>query len=109
MRTLKVVHLILAFLAASTTPVAAVAQSDSSAQDAKELRKQLDQLREQMNKVEARLGELENRKAAEAPTPSAAPAGKQEGTIHAAQPPLEGQTSKQLGRATASYREFSED
>ena len=109
MRTLKVVHLILAFLAASTTPVAAVAQSDSSAQDAKELRKQLDQLREQMNKVEARLGELENRKATEAPTSSAAPAGKQEGTIQATQPPLEGQTSKQLGRATASYREFSED
>jgi outer membrane DcaP-like protein len=109
MKTLKVVHLILVFLAASTMPVATGAQSDSSTQDAKELRKQLDQLREQMNKVEARLGELENRKAAEAPTPSATPAGKQEGTILAAQPPLEGQTSKQVGRATASYTEFSED
>jgi hypothetical protein len=109
MRTLKVVHLILAFLAASTMPVATVAQSDSSTQDAKELRKQLDQLREQMNKVETRLGELENRKAAEVPTPSTAPAGKQEGTIQAAQPPLEGERSKQVGQATASYAEFSED
>jgi hypothetical protein len=115
MRTLKVVHLILAFLAASAMPVAIVAQSDSANQDAKELRKQLDELREQMNKVQARLGELEssrsadNSKAAEVPTPSPAPAGKQEGAIEATQPPLQGETSKQVGKATATYTEFSED
>ena len=115
MRTLKVVHLILAFLAASAMPVAIVAQSDSTNQDAKELRKQLDELREQMNKVQARLGELEssrsadNSKAAEVPTPSPAPAGKQEGAIEATQPPLQGETSKQVGKATATYTEFSED
>jgi hypothetical protein len=51
MRTLKVVYLILAFLAASTMPAAIVAQSDSSNQDTKELRKQLDELREQLNRV----------------------------------------------------------
>jgi len=115
MRTIKVVHLILAFWAASTMPVAIVAQSDPSNQDAKELRKQLDELREQMSKVQARLGELENSrsadnsKAAEVPVPSAAPAGKQEGAIEAAQPPLQGETSKQVGQATASYMTFSED
>jgi hypothetical protein len=115
MRTLKVVHLILAFLAASAMPVAIVAQSDSANQDAKELRKQLDELREQMNKVQARLGELEssrsadNSKAAAVPTPSPAPAGKQEGAIEATQPPLQGETSKQVGKATATYTEFSED
>ena len=115
MRTFKVVHLILAFLAASTMPAPIVAQSDSSNQDAKELRKQLDELREQLNKVQARLGELENSKVAattkatEVPPPPTAPAATQEGTIQAAQPPLQGETSKQVGQATSSYTTFSED
>jgi len=40
--------------------------------------------------------------------PSATPAS-QEGTIQTAQPPAEGQTSKQVGEATATFKTISED
>ena len=109
MRTLKVVSLILAFLAAGLMPVAVAAQSDSSNQNVQELRKQLDELREQMNKLQARLGDLESSKVPEVGAPSTAPSSKQEGTIQTAQPPLQGETSKQVGEATATYTTFSED
>jgi type II secretory pathway pseudopilin PulG len=107
MRTLKVV--ILAFLAAALIPVAVAAQSDSSNQNVQELRKQLDEMREQMNKLQSRLSELESSKVPEVGTPSGAPSTKQEGTIQTAQPPLEGKTSPQVGNATATYSQFSED
>ena len=109
MRTLEVVSLILAFLAAGLMPVAVAAQSDSSNQNVQELRKQLDELREQMNKLQARLGDLESSKVPEVGAPSTAPSSKQEGTIQTAQPPLQGETSKQVGEATATYTTFSED
>src|SRR3981189_1616651 len=109
MRTLKVVSLILAFLAAGLMPVAVAAQSDSSNQNGQELRKQLDELREQMNKLQARLGDLESSKVPEVGAPSTAPSSKQEGTIQTSQPPLQGETSKQVGETTATYRQFSED
>jgi DcaP outer membrane protein len=110
MRTLKMLHLILAFLAVGFMPLAVAAQSDSSTPTAQELRKQLDELREQMNKLQARIGELENSKAPAAVTISATtPPGKQEGTIQAAQAPLQGETSKQVGQATSTYTTFSED
>src|SRR6267143_5539019 len=109
MRTLKVVSLVLAFLAAGLMPVVVAAQSDSSNQNVQELRKQLDELREQMNKLQARLGDLESSKVPEVGAPSTAPSSKQEGTIQTAQPPLQGETSKQVGEATATYTTFSED
>lgn len=108
MRTLRM-HLIVALLAAGSMPLAVSAQSVSPNQNTQELRKQLDELREQMNKLQVRLGELENSKAAEVVTPSAAPSSKQDGTIQTAQPPFQGETSKQVGQATATYTTFSED
>jgi len=102
-------HLIVALLAAGSMPLAVSAQSVSPNQNTQELRKQLDELREQMNKLQVRLGELENSKAAEVVTPSTAPSSKQDGTIQTAQPPFQGETSKQVGQATATYTTFSED
>jgi hypothetical protein len=98
-----------AFLVASLAPAAAIAQSNSSAQNVQELRIQLDQLREQMNKLQARLSELESASVPGVTSPSAAPSVQQDGTIQAAHPPLEGPTSKQVGEATATYTSFSED
>lgn len=88
-------------------PVNAGAQSDSDSQSAQELRKQLDQLRDQMNKVQARLDDLEAAKA-NGPENAAANAS-QGGVIQAEKPPLQGPTSKHVGEATSSYEEFSED
>jgi len=75
----------------------------------KELRKQLDELREQMSKLQARLSELENTKATEAANPSASPSVQQEGTIQSTHPPAQATPSKQVGEATATYKQFSED
>ena len=109
MRARKIVCWTLAFLPAASMPVVAAAQSAPSNQNVQELRKQLDELREQMNKLQARLGELESSKPSNVATPSTAPSGKQDGTIQTAQPPLQGETSKQVGQATATYTTFSED
>ena len=109
MRTLKLIPLAIALLTAGSMPTIAAAQSDSSSQNVQELRKQLDELREQMSKLQARLGELESSKASEAGTSASGSSVKQEGTIQTAQPPLQGETSKQVGQATATYTEFSED
>ena len=89
----------------SLFPSAASAQSDSSSQNVQELRKQLDELREQMNKLQGRLAELESGKAA-APQP---PSTSQEGTIQTSQPLPQAAPSKQVGEATATYTQFSED
>ena len=102
-------YLAVGFLACSLSPVAMLAQSDPSNQSAQDVRKQLDELRDQMNKLQARLTELEANKPAGAGATSATPSSKQEGTIQATQPPLEGQTSRQVGEATATYKQFSED
>ncbi len=97
------------FLVAILAPVAAIAQSNSSGQNVQDLRTQLDQLREQMNKLQARLSELENGSAPGVGTASSAPSVPQDGTIQAAHPPLEGTTSRQVGDATAAYTTFSDD
>jgi len=89
----------------SLFPSAASAQSDSSNQNVQELRKQLDGLREQMNKLQGRLAELESGKAA-VPQP---PSTSQEGTIQTSQPLPQAAPSKQVGEATATYTQFSED
>jgi len=109
MRSLRRVQWIVAFLMAGSMPLAAAAQSDSSSQGVQELRKELDELREKLNKVQARLGELESAKVPAPATDSGVSPAKQEGTIQTAQPPIQGQTSNQVGSATATYQEFSED
>jgi len=108
MRRFETGCFIVVFLFAGLMPAAAVAQSDSSNQNVQELRKQLDDLREQMNKLQARLGELESSKGPAA-TPSTAAPVKQEGTIQATQPPPAAAPSQQVGEATATYKQFSED
>jgi type II secretory pathway pseudopilin PulG len=109
MRAFKVVFLILAFLAAGLTPVAVAAQSGASNQNVQELRKQLDELREQMNKLQARLGELESSKPTQAAAAQTAPPAGQEGTIQTTQPLPQAAPSRQVGNATATYTQFSED
>lgn len=109
MHNLKNVLFTAGVLLACLAPAAAIAQSNSSTQTVQELHTQLDQLREQMNRLQTRLSELESTSAPGVTTPSAAPSVPQDGTIQAAQPPLEGTTSKQVGEATATYTTFSED
>jgi type II secretory pathway pseudopilin PulG len=109
MRAFKVVFLILAFLAAGLTPVAVAAQSGASNQNVQELRKQLDELREQMNKLQARLGELESSKPTQVAAAQTAPPTSQEGAIQTTQPLPQAAPSRQVGKATATYTQFSED
>jgi DcaP outer membrane protein len=104
---LYLVAVVLSLL--TVTPARALPQSQTSSNETQELRKQLTEMREQMNKLEARLGELESSKPTEAAKPPAATLPDQEGTIASTRPPLQGQTSRQVGEATASYQEFSED
>lgn len=106
MGRLKPASVIVAFLFAGTLPVSVTAQSNSSNQSIQDIRKQLDNLREQMNRLQAQLGELENNKA---PTTAIAATANQEGTIQAAQPPIQAAPSPQVGGATATYKQFSED
>jgi len=109
MKNLRLILAAIGLLAGIAVPTGSFAQSDSSNQNVKELRKQLDELREQMSKLQARLGELENSKTTEAATPSAAPSAQQEGTIQSTHPPAQATPSKQVGEATATYKQFSED
>ena len=109
MRILRLILLAVALLTAGSMPTIVAAQSDSSNQNVQEMRKQLDELRAQMSKLQARLGELESTKVTEVGAPSSASSAKQEGTIESTQPPLEGKTSPQVGNATATYNQFSED
>jgi hypothetical protein len=89
--------------------VSANAQADSSNQTTQDLLKQLQQLREQMDKIQTRLTELEKEKTsvqavAATPTPS-----QNEGTIQTAEPPRQAEPSKQVGNATSTRTQFSED
>jgi len=107
MRFRRGVWFTIVLLAASPGP--ASGQSNTSTREAQELRKELDQMRDRMNQLQTRIDELESNRAPAAAAPSAAPAAGQQGTIQAAQPPAQGVTSKQVGEATATYNEFSED
>lgn len=89
-------------IAAQSTP------SNASQQSVEEIRKQLALLKEQMSTLETRLNEIESAKApGKAAPPSAAE--KQEGTIQSAETPPQGQTSRQVSDATATFTQFSED
>jgi hypothetical protein len=96
---------IVPFLFAGLFPESATAQSADSSQSVQEIRKQLDDLREQMSRLTVRLNELESNKAPATPSTPV----KQEGTIQATQPPPQAAPSSQIGDATATYTEFSED
>jgi hypothetical protein len=100
--------LTLALLSGALFPTAAWAQSNPSAQTVQELRKQLDELREQVNRLQARLGELESSKPAEAQQLKKTPV-TEDGTIESTTPLPQAAPSKQVGEATATYQEFSED
>src|SRR5882672_8626071 len=107
------VLVIAAVLVSALIPVCAAAQSDNSSQAVDQLSKRLDELRAEMNKIEAQLTELKAAKgtpaATAAATSSPVATSGQEGVIQTAQPPAQGETSKQVGEATATYNEFSED
>lgn len=107
---------VAAVLLSAFIPRHVAAQSDSSSQAVDQLSKRLDELRAEMNKIEAQIGELKGVKATPATpatnatmAPSAAASSSQEGTIQTTQPPAQGPTSKQVGEATATYKQFSED
>src|SRR5262249_2436220 len=104
---------IVAYLLPART-VAQSTQSNASQQSVEEIRKQLALLKEQMSTLETRLNEIESAKAPTRPAPAAPaapapPAEKQEGTIQSAETPSQGQTSRQVGDATATFTQFSED
>ena len=113
MRGHKPVRWIVALSFVGITAITTVAQTDSSNQNVQELRKQLDDLREQMNKLQARLSDLESTKANVSPNPQAAPSvraqGQQQGTIQTTQPLAQGAPSPQVGQATATFQQSSED
>ena len=74
MRNQKILVVATALWLAGLMPGSARAQSENSSQETQALRKQLDQMREQMNNLQARLDQLEAAKAP--PTPNAnQPAG----------------------------------
>jgi hypothetical protein len=104
---------VAAVLLSALIPCRVAAQSDSSSQAVDQLSKRLDELRSEMNKIEAQLGELKGVKATPATNaavaPSAAAPSSQEGTIQTTVPPAQGTGSKQVGEATATYNVFSED
>ena len=103
----------VALILAALMPQKAVAQSDASSQETQTLRKELEEMRVQMSKMQARLDQLESVKAgpsASQPAGTAAvPPAKQDGTIQTTKPLPQGPTSAHLGKATRQYQQFSED
>ena len=99
------------FIVAYFLPARIVAQSTQSSgsqQSVEEIRKQLALLKEQMSTLETRLNEIESAKAPGKAAPPT-PAERQEGTIQSAETPPQGQASRQVGNATATFTQFSED
>jgi len=109
MRSCKGIWVITVFLVASWSPAATLAQSDPTSENVQDLRKQLDALQEQMNRILARLGELEGSQASTTTTPAPASSSPQDGTIQSTQLPRQGPTSKQVGEETAARTTFAED
>jgi hypothetical protein len=100
------------FLAAMI-PSKALPQSQTTSDEAQELRKLVEQMQTQMGKMQAEIDELKGAKveapASQAATATTATTPRQNGTIRATEPPRVGPTSQHVGKATAQYREFSED
>ena len=112
MKGRRYIFQVLACTPLTLFPHGLLAQSNgSNASDTssvQEMRTQLELLREQVNRLQARLAELDTSKASAADSTNGTGA-VQDGTIQTAQPPLQGQTSNHVGETTATYREFSED
>jgi len=109
-RRLKLVAFVLL---AAMMPARALPQSQLPSDEAQQLRKLVEQMQAQMNRMQAEIDQLKGVKV-EAPSTQPAPAPTtiptaQEGTIQATQPPRESARSQQVGEATAKYQEFSED
>jgi hypothetical protein len=100
-------------LAAAMLPARALPQAQSSATEAQELRKLVEEMRAQMNRMQAEIDHLKGTEALAPPSQAATapttPQTRQNGTIQTAEPPRVAPTSEHVGGATASYREFSED
>ena len=113
MQTKGICVLAAAFFLTGIAPVRALAQSQSSSDEAQQLRKLVEQMQVQMNKMQAEIDDLKGTRTEAPPSQAApataAPAPRQNGTIQAAEPPRVGSTSGHVGDATAAYREFSED
>jgi len=94
-----------AFLVAAIAPAKVFAQAASD-NETQELRKLVEQMRVQMNQMQAEIDQLKGvkTKAAPATVPTS-----QEGTIQTTQPVREGAPSQHVGEATAKYQEFGED
>jgi outer membrane DcaP-like protein len=105
--------LFLALILAALIPAKALAQSDASSQETQQLRKELEEMRSQMVKMQARLDQLESANAQPSALQpeaiAAAPPAPQEGTIQTKKPLPQGPTSPQVGEQTSTYQEFSED
>lgn len=101
--------LLLVLIVAACTPMSLFAGSDSSSAAVTELREQLDELRQQMARIQAKLNELESSSVPVAGAPAAGSASSQNGTIQSTQSLPQGETSRQVGEQTATYQEFSED
>ena len=117
MKSQKLYLVVSTLLFAAILPPRAFAQSQTSNDEAQQLRKLVEQMRSemqsQMSKMQAEIDQLKGTKPETPPSqPTVAPEApptQQEGTIQTAQPPREATTSPQVGQATEQYREFSED
>ena len=106
----RLVYLTLVLLVGAFVSKNASAQSEAPTQNVSELRKQLDDLRAQMGKMQAQLDALESSKSETSTAPPAASNAQETGAIQTTaplHPPVS--SSEQIGKATATYTEFSED
>ena len=106
------IKIALLSLAAFLVPAAAVAQTSQIAEvtpstvpppEAKELQRQLEEMRSQIIRLQGRLSELEASKPADGARAAAPPGSPDPTTIP------QGATSPHLGNATATYQNLSED
>jgi len=113
MKRQKFYLVVAALLFATILPSRALAQAQTSNDEAQQLRKLVEQMQAKMSKMQEEIDQLKGTKPEAPPsqptTPPVAPATQQEGTIEAAQPPHQGTTSPQVGQETAKRQEFSED
>ncbi len=114
--------LVLAFLFLISPNLQAQSQTSQAPSDeAKELQKQLNEMRTLMDKIQARLDRIEGAQAEAPSTPPttmptppattvrAAPPVSQEGAIQTAPVPLPAPASSHIGEATATFQQFAED
>ena len=103
----------VALILAALTPARTLAQSGASGQETQQLRKELEEMRAQMAKMQERLDQLESANAQPSSllpaANAAAPPTPQDGTIQTKTPLPQGPTSPQVGRETSTYRQYSED